>query len=117
MPIESKTIELARVRQDLADVMSADRPPAPSPEFRALGDAARTFDIPVSYFEEVIDGVESDLTKTRFADFSELRTYCYKVASVSDSSASRYSATETPQRASTPSTWVSPFSSPTSCAT
>ena len=45
-------------------------------------DAARRFDIPVSYFEEVIDGVESDLTKTRFADFSELRTYCYKVASV-----------------------------------
>ena len=30
----------------------------------------------------MIDGVESDLTKTRFADFSELRTYCYKVASV-----------------------------------
>ena len=62
--------------------MSPDRPPAPSPEFRALGDAAHVFDIPVSYFEEVIDGVESDLTKTRFADFSELRTYCYKVASV-----------------------------------
>ena len=38
--------------------------------------------IPVRYFEEVIDGVESDLTKTRFADFSELYSYCYKVASV-----------------------------------
>ena len=82
MPIESKRKELARVRQDLAAALSQDRPPGPSPEFRALGHAARAFDIPLSYFEEVIDGVESDLTKTRFADFSELHTYCYKVASV-----------------------------------
>ena len=82
MPIEAKRKALARVRQDLAAALSPDRPPAPSPEFRALGDAAHVFDIPVSYFEEVIDGVESDLTKTRFVDFPELRTYCYKVASV-----------------------------------
>ena len=82
MPIETKRRELARVRQDLTAAMSPEPPLAPSPEFRALGDAAHVFDIPVSYFEEVIDGVESDLTKTRFADFSELRTYCYKVASV-----------------------------------
>ena len=82
LPIEAKRKELSRVRQDLTAAMSPDRPPAPSPEFRALGDAAHVFDIPVSYFEEVIDGVESDLAKTRFADFSELRTYCYKVASV-----------------------------------
>ena len=82
MPIEAKRKELNRVRQHLADALSPARPPAHSPEFHALGDAARTFNIPVRYFEEVIDGVESDLTKTRFADFSELRTYCYKVASV-----------------------------------
>ena len=82
MPIEAKRKELNRVRQHLADALSPARPPAHSPEFLALGDAARRFDIPVSYFEEVIDGVESDLTKTRFAEFSELRTYCYKVASV-----------------------------------
>ena len=72
MPIEAKRKELNRVRQHLADALSPARPPAHSPEFHALGDAARRFDIPVSYFEEVIDGVESDLTKTRFADFSEL---------------------------------------------
>ena len=82
LPIETKRTELARVRQDLTAAMSPEPPPAPSPEFRSLGDAVHTFDIPVSYLEEVIDGVESDLTKTRFADFSELRTYCYKVASV-----------------------------------
>ena len=82
LPIDAKRKELARVRQHLTAAMLPDRLPAPSPEFRALGDAARTFDIPLSYFEEVMDGVESDLTKTRFADFPELRTYCYKVASV-----------------------------------
>ena len=34
------------------------------------------------YFEEVIDGVEIDLTWTRFQNFKELRRYCYGVASV-----------------------------------
>ncbi len=82
LPIEAKREELARVRLDLSDALSPEPPLAPSPEFRALGDSASAFDIPINYFEEVIDGVESDLTKTRFSDFSELRTYCYKVASV-----------------------------------
>ena len=34
------------------------------------------------YFEEVLNGVESDLVKTRYANFDELREYCYRVASV-----------------------------------
>ena len=66
MPIDAKREDLARVRQDLAAALSPERPPAPSPEFRALGDAARRFGIPLSYFDEVIDGVESDLTKDSF---------------------------------------------------
>ena len=34
------------------------------------------------YFSEIIRGVESDLVKTRYRDFGELREYCYRVASV-----------------------------------
>src|SRR5262249_47517429 len=33
------------------------------------------------YFEEIIDGVEMDLGRARYAAFQELRLYCYRVAS------------------------------------
>ncbi len=43
--------------------------------------ASRRFNIPRRYFEEVIAGVEMDLTRKRYANFDELRLYCYRVAS------------------------------------
>ncbi len=46
-----------------------------------MAHAASLYDIPAEYFHEILDGVESDLSKTRFANFEELREYCYKVAS------------------------------------
>ena len=48
----------------------------------ALADSAAAYDIPEEYFQQVVWGVETDLTKSRYRDFSELRTYCYQVASV-----------------------------------
>ena len=51
------------------------------PVFLALKDATSAFQIPTLHFEEVIDGVEMDLTRTRYQSFSELEDYCYKVAS------------------------------------
>jgi phytoene synthase len=48
---------------------------------RALADSARHFDIPRKYFEEIIAGVEMDLTRKRYSNFEELRLYCYRVAS------------------------------------
>ena len=55
---------------------------APSPMFLALADTADRYAIPQDYFREIILGVESDLVKTRYRDFDELREYCYRVASV-----------------------------------
>ena len=52
------------------------------PVFRALKDACAEFEIPAGYFDAVLDGVEMDLTWTRFQNFEELRSYCYKVASI-----------------------------------
>ena len=52
------------------------------PLFLALADVADRHDIPEVYFKQVIHGVESDLTKVRYQDFEELRSYCYQVASV-----------------------------------
>ena len=50
--------------------------------FLALADVADRHDIPEEYFKQVIYGVESDLTKVRYQNFEELRSYCYQVASV-----------------------------------
>ena len=51
------------------------------PVFSALRDTIDSYDIPVGHFEEVIEGVEMDLTQSRYATFEELRVYCYRVAS------------------------------------
>jgi phytoene synthase len=48
---------------------------------RALADSARHFNIPREHFDEIITGVEMDLTRNRYATFEELRRYCYRVAS------------------------------------
>lgn len=48
----------------------------------AFHDTVRKFNIPSRYFHELIDGVEMDLTKTRYETFAELHQYCYRVASV-----------------------------------
>lgn len=47
----------------------------------AFYDAKRKHGIPSEYFHAMIDGVEADLTKSRYASFEELYRYCYCVAS------------------------------------
>jgi phytoene synthase len=47
--------------------------------FRAT---VQRYQIPRLYFDELLDGMEMDLTKSRYADFDELYCYCYKVAGV-----------------------------------
>lgn len=47
-----------------------------------LAKHAKTFDLPLEYFEELINGVEMDLTIRRYATFTDLYQYCYRVASV-----------------------------------
>ncbi|HIN34059.1 MAG TPA: squalene synthase HpnD [Nitrospirales bacterium] len=47
-----------------------------------LAKHAKNFDIPREYFEELISGVEMDLTIRRYATFTDLYQYCYRVASV-----------------------------------
>ena len=83
LPIQQKRDVLAQTRSSLAAALAGDPPATPArPEFHALADAASTFRIPARYFHQILEGVESDLVKTRFADFAELRAYCYGVASL-----------------------------------
>lgn len=52
------------------------------PVGQALAEANRHFDLDRAYFMEIIDGVEMDLHQSRYATFSDLQLYCYRVASV-----------------------------------
>ena len=89
IPIEQKRRLFSQARSDLTQVLTSVNVDVDSktgrtdlqPEFVALADAVRAFRVPERYFTEILTGVESDLTKTRFANFSELREYCYGVAS------------------------------------
>ena len=77
-PVQKRS-ELAGLRERLRDAY-AGRPEGAI--LTALADAAITYDIPESLFQDIITGVEMDLEPRRFADFDELRHYCYHVASV-----------------------------------
>jgi len=48
---------------------------------RALAATVRRFTIPQRRFEEVLEGVQMDLTRKRYPTFAELELYCYRVAS------------------------------------
>ena len=79
LPHEEKLLLFADTRRRLARPRNGS---SGDPTFMALADAAEAFGIPSGYFEQIIKGVEMDLTKTRFPDFEELKIYCYHVASV-----------------------------------
>ena len=52
------------------------------PLTRELLPIIHQFEIPQDYFQELLSGVEMDLIKNRYATFSNLSEYCYRVASV-----------------------------------
>jgi len=52
------------------------------PVTRALAPAIEPFAIHAEHLNEIIAGVEMDLTQTRYTDFAALERYCYRVASV-----------------------------------
>ena len=52
------------------------------PVWPAFHHTVRRFGIPQEYFQEMIDGVASDLEPRRFETFDQLYRYCYQVASV-----------------------------------
>jgi 15-cis-phytoene synthase len=52
------------------------------PVTRALAPAIEPFAIRAEHLNEIIAGVEMDLSHTRYMDFAALERYCYRVASV-----------------------------------
>ncbi len=52
------------------------------PVVKALAGPMERHDLPLEYFQEIIDGMAMDLEYDRYPDFKSLTLYCYRVASV-----------------------------------
>ena len=52
------------------------------PVTQSLATALGRFDLAQELMQEIIDGMEMDLTGARYASFSDLHLYCYRAASV-----------------------------------
>jgi 15-cis-phytoene synthase len=76
--IREPAMLLKRWREELDRVYAGTPTRALS---RALADSARRFRIPRELFEEIINGVEMDLSRKRYQSWEELKPYCYRVAS------------------------------------
>jgi len=78
---------LARWREELASLYRTEHstvaPPAQplSPVMTCLRGHIRRLGIPREYFDDILAGVEMDLTIKRYAKFRDLYQYCYRVAS------------------------------------
>jgi len=76
LTLAEKELRLTKWRQMLQ---------APAPDEPLLAQDVRLliekYSLPVGMFEEIIAGVEMDLSIRRYATFEELRVYCYRVAS------------------------------------
>jgi len=48
----------------------------------SLADHVQRLGIPEEYLQELVNGMEMDLTHTRYATFEDLYPYCYRVASI-----------------------------------
>jgi phytoene synthase len=71
--------KLAWWRNEVANLFAGK---AQHPVTKALGVFTEQFSIDAKRLNEIIDGMEMDLTQTRYLDWAGLQTYCYCVASV-----------------------------------
>ncbi len=72
-------LQLVEQQREALEKTCAGRPEGQV--YLALHDTINSYDIPRTYLDEVINGVEMDITKFRYATFDELSEYCYRVAS------------------------------------
>jgi phytoene synthase len=75
LPRERKVTELAELRSALRDISASQ-----DPVLAAVADSARRYPVPLGAFDELIDGVEMDVTGRTYQTFDELVEYCRCVA-------------------------------------
>jgi phytoene synthase len=76
LPMEEKATQLLSWRKALSGPIPDE--PALAPDVRGL---TEKYKITPAMLEEIVDGVEMDLTIARYETFAALRQYCYRVAS------------------------------------
>jgi phytoene synthase len=75
LPAAEKAAALAALRRSLRDIGTST-----DPVLAAVADAARSFPIPLEAFDDLIDGVQMDVTGRTYQTFEELVGYCRCVA-------------------------------------
>jgi len=75
LPLVEKAAALAAVRASLRDIEAGT-----DPVLVAVADAARRYPVPLGAFDELVDGVEMDVTGRQYETFDELVGYCRCVA-------------------------------------
>jgi phytoene synthase len=75
-----KFIALTEVRKEVAALAGEDRYRGDDPVLAALADVALHFPIPLSAFDELIDGCEMDVHGAGYRTFDDLVGYCRRVA-------------------------------------
>ena len=83
LPAEEARRQLELCRLDLDRCYRAEGNPDQglTPELAALARAVHRFEVPREHFEELLRGIEMDLSPQRYQTFQELSLYCYRVAS------------------------------------
>ncbi len=76
-PAEQRLAGLAEARRELHHLDD----PGGDPVLIAVADAARTTGLPLSAFDDLITGCEADVRGTHYETFTDLKYYCYCVAS------------------------------------
>jgi 15-cis-phytoene synthase len=83
-PSEVKLADLATVRHRIASIRESqsqsDDGSGSEPVYVALADAARRFPIPLTAFDDLVDGCSLDAAGTTFETYDQLVDYCRKVA-------------------------------------
>jgi len=75
LPLDQKVTSLAELRTSLRDIDTST-----DPVLIAVSDTARRYPVPMGAFDELVDGVEMDLTGRQYNTFDELVGYCRCVA-------------------------------------
>ena len=75
LPPAEKSVALAEVRRSLRDIDGSS-----DPVLVAVADTARRYPVPVEAFDELVQGVEMDLSGRRYDTFNDLVGYCRCVA-------------------------------------
>lgn len=76
------TVAAAKLAWWRTEISAAFEGTPTHPVAQALAPTVMRFPLPLAGFQQIIDGMEMDLSLNRYPDFASLQRYCYRVAGV-----------------------------------